>query len=89
MSSGHMSEKDAVNMLVHHRPTAISKSNDYRNEIINSIIIARVFKIDESTCNFSLEPHPRHMEVPRLGVESELLLPAYTRATATPDLSRV
>ena len=25
------------------------------------------------------------MEVPRLGVESELQLPAYTRATATPD----
>ena len=26
--------------------------------------------------------HPRHMEVPRLGVESELHLPAYTTATA-------
>uniref|UniRef100_A0A8D1DAL5 Uncharacterized protein n=1 Tax=Sus scrofa TaxID=9823 RepID=A0A8D1DAL5_PIG len=30
-----------------------------------------------------------HMEVPRLGVESELQLPAYTTATATPDPSRV
>ena len=29
------------------------------------------------------------MEVPRLGVQSELSLQAYTRATATPDLSRV
>ena len=28
-------------------------------------------------------------EVPRLGVESELLLPAYTRTTAKPDLSRI
>ena len=28
------------------------------------------------------------MEVPRLGVHSELLLPAYTTATATPDRSR-
>ena len=27
------------------------------------------------------------MEVPRLGVKSELQLPAYTTATATPDLS--
>ena len=27
------------------------------------------------------------MEVPRLGVESELQLPAYTTATAAPDLS--
>ena len=29
------------------------------------------------------------MEVPRLGVESELSLPAYARATATPDLNHV
>ena len=29
------------------------------------------------------------MEVPRLGVESELLLPAYATATATPDPSLV
>ena len=31
---------------------------------------------------------PRNMEIPRLGVESELLLPAYTTAIAMPDLSR-
>ena len=29
--------------------------------------------------------HPQHMELPRLGVESELQLPAYTTVTATPD----
>jgi len=29
------------------------------------------------------------MEVPRLGVKSELQLPAYTTATATPDPSRI
>jgi len=34
-----------------------------------------------------LGPHSQHMEVPRLGVESELQLLAYT--TATPDLSHV
>ena len=33
--------------------------------------------------------HPRHVEVPRLGVESELQLLAYTTATATLDLSCV
>ena len=33
-----------------------------------------------------LGPQVRHMEVPRLGVESELQLPAYT---ATRDLSRI
>ena len=32
-----------------------------------------------------LGPHLWHMEVPRLGVESELQLPAYTTATAMPD----
>ena len=36
-----------------------------------------------------LGPHLWHVEVPRLGVESELQLPANTAATATWDLSRV
>ena len=36
-----------------------------------------------------LGPHLQPMEVHRLGVESELLPPAYARATATQDLSRV
>ena len=36
-----------------------------------------------------LGPYLRHMEVPRLGVRSELLLLAYARATATPDLGRI
>ena len=34
-----------------------------------------------------LGPHLQHMEVPRLGVELELQLPAYTTATATPKLT--
>ena len=34
-----------------------------------------------------LGPHARHMEVPRLGVESEL--PAYPTATAVPDPSHI
>ena len=34
-------------------------------------------------------PYPQHMEVPRLGVKSELQLLAYTTATATPDPSRI
>ena len=36
-----------------------------------------------------LGPNPRHMEVPRLGVQSELLLPAYTTTTATRDPSHI
>ena len=38
---------------------------------------------------FFLGPHPWHMEVPRLGVKSELQLLAYTMATATQDPSRI
>ena len=36
-----------------------------------------------------LRPHLQHMEVPRLGIELELQLPAYPTATATPDLSPI
>jgi len=36
-----------------------------------------------------LGPHLWHMEVARIGVKSELELPAYTTATAMPDLSCV
>ena len=32
-----------------------------------------------------LGPYPQHMEVPRLGVESELQLPSCTTATVMPD----
>ena len=38
---------------------------------------------------FFLGPHLRHMEVPRLEVQLELQLPAYTTATATQDPSHV
>ena len=36
-----------------------------------------------------LGPHPEHMEVPKLAVNLELWLQAYTTATATRDPSRV
>ena len=36
-----------------------------------------------------LGPQPRHMEIPRLGVKSELLPLAYATATATQDPSHV
>ena len=38
---------------------------------------------------FILGPHLWHMEVPRLGVESELQLPTYTMTTAMWDPSHV
>ena len=36
-----------------------------------------------------LGPHVQHMEIPRLGVESELQLVAYATATAALDPSHV
>ena len=38
---------------------------------------------------FFLGPHPWHLEVPRLVVESELQLPAYATVTAMADLSHI
>ena len=38
-------------------------------------------------CLIFLGLHPRHMEVPRLGVQLELQPLAYATATATPDLN--
>ena len=40
-------------------------------------------------CCCFLGLHPRHMEVLRLGVKSELQPPAYATARAMPDPSRV
>ena len=36
-----------------------------------------------------LRPYPQHMEVPKLGVQLELQLPAYITATARPDPSLI
>ena len=36
-----------------------------------------------------LGPHPLHLEVPSLGMKSELQRPAYTTAIATPDPSHI
>ena len=49
----------------------------------------QVFKSAFSLSLFFLGPYPWHMEAPRLGVKLELQLPAYTAATATPDLSSI
>ena len=49
-------------------------------------MIQRVFL---SLLFFFLGPHPRHTDVPRLGLASELHLPAYTAVTATGHPSHV
>ena len=73
-------------------PTAGVRRGDAPQTILrcdNSIEAHRTHRKLVYSCLVSvfLGPHLRHMEVPRLGVQSELQLPAYTAATATPDLS--
>ena len=54
-----------------------------------SVLWGKFLTLDSFYFFFFLRPHLQHMEVPGLGVEWELQLPAYATATATPDLSRV
>ena len=54
--------------------------------------ICRIYNFPSGfCCCFILffELQVQHVEVPKLGVELKLQLPAYIAATATPDLSRV
>ena len=51
--------------------------------LIAKVRLIKVFVFVSSFCLFG--PHPQHMEVPRLGAELKLRLPAYTTATAAPD----
>ena len=54
----------------------------FLKEVLTIMLILSVFVF---VCFLAL--HPQHMEVPRLWVESELQLSAYTTATAMLDLS--
>ena len=54
-----------------------------------AILFAIVFFFFFLSFCYFFGPLPRHMEAPRLGVESELQPLAYDRATATQDPSRV
>ena len=47
----------------------------------------KAFSLSLNLFFFFSGPRPQHVEVPRLGVESELQLPACTTATAMPDPS--
>ena len=56
--------------------------------IIKCLNMGGNFPHNESKLFVFLGLHPQHMEVPSLGVESKLQLPAYTTAIATQDPSR-
>ena len=58
-------------------------------DLISTILISLTPSSSSSFFFFFLALHLRHMEVPRLGTESELQLPAYATVTATQNPSRV
>ena len=57
------------------------------NTVTGEVITSRLFAFFFFFC--FLGPHLLHVEVPRLGVKSELQLPAYTIATAMRDVSHI
>ena len=77
--------------LIHRMVENINWDNVHYNALQTLCATKKTMKVKESTGNtttsFSylvfLEFHLWHMEVPRLGIELELQLPAYTTATAT------
>ena len=68
--------------------------------LLDSLFVSSRHSVDPSSspyflCNtffffyVFLEPHPRHVEVPRIGAKSELSPPAYATATAMRDPSGI
>ena len=57
----------------------------FQKLLVRILNVPRVISIFFFFFFFFLELHLWHMEVLRLGIDSELQLPAYTTATATPD----
>ena len=60
-------------------------SLEKKRNVLKSAVSLGLFFLFLSFFFCFLGPHPQHREVPRLGVESELQLPASITATATPD----
>ena len=88
--------KLVVQIILFRFKAAINDLTDFRfcnNETFKILVYTTYFnyKFFFFFCLFAIffGPLPRHMEVPRLGVEQELQPPAYARATATRDPSRV
>ena len=65
----------------------------FKEYVCKTLSVARRGTIESSICFCCcccfLGPHPRHMEVPGLGVESKLQLQAHTTATAMLDPSLI
>ena len=75
--------KDPVLSLLWHR------FGPWPRELLHAVDAAKKKKKRLEFFIYFWGLHLRHMEVPRLGVELELHLPAYTTATATSDPSLI
>ena len=74
-----------ISKHVHTQAKNCMKCSGYRAELPFKILFIYLF-----VCLFSfLGPHLQHVEVPGVGIKLEPQLPAYTRATAMPDLSHI
>ena len=79
---GRLSDLLEVAHLNSQKPLSVSRQSPYCLPFFYfSFLLLLLFGI--------LGLHLQHVEVPRLGVELELQLPAYTTATATPDPSHI
>ena len=77
-------------MRVESKQTQIASREEKSHLLQLYFRIIWIFKLESFFFFLSfvfLGPYPWHMELLRLGVESELYLPAYATGTATPDLS--
>ena len=72
--------KNVAHLILRAKPPCLSPWISHR-------LLVFFFFLIFNFCFLGL--HPRHMEVPRPGLELELLLLAYARATATPDPSHI
>ena len=64
------------------------KLNSLSNDLLGDYSVQTLF-LFVCFLLFFLGPRPQHMEVPGLGVQLELQLPAYITATGTSDPSRI
>ena len=78
----------AFNFLMNHN-VFYSRYTNYIHHLHPQQQCMGVLTSSHSCQHFFLRPYLRHMEVPGLGVESELQVMAYTTATATQDPSHI
>ena len=78
--------RDSVFFFCFSHPTLMLPSYASPWNIFLSLLILVIF---DFFFFFFSGPHPQNIEIPRLGVELELQLLAYTAATATPDPSHI